>query len=734
MGEDRLFADAGRDAGVLERSVVKLDGRGSNNPGGGPLTYQWTAPEGITLSSANSAEPTFTAPDVQTPTRLVFTLLITNSAGETAVDEVTVTVNNDPQFNQAPVADAGINQAVGSGLRLTLDGSASHDPDDDPLSFHWIAPPGLVFDNIHSMNPTFIAPAIQEDTEFYVGLVVNDGFVDSDTAYVKITVRTDMPPVASAGPDQEAYTQAWVTLDGTASFDPEGGEISFQWIAPEGMSLNDPYVPDPVFVTSDSQSDTTLVFYLVVTDSKAQTDTAEVRITVRPLVFTCPIDVQNGLINLYATGGPRYGQSITIQNTGKLERIQLTIWPDGPVQPNLVLREWHSDTYSEAFEGEVISTSSNAILKPSLDNWQEMSTFVFPDRPVLEKGKKYTIEVINAMPYVNIPGGYPGGMAYESSNPNYDRDMRFAVYLCPNPNQLPMASVTGNVTVNEGNLVTLDGTESSDPEGDQLTFQWEAPDGIELSSTTTATVTFTAPDVDQITVFRFTLVVGDGTGFSEPVEVAVTVLPVYQSEEDVTLCFGETYHGWATSGIYSRTLESAAGFDSIVTTHLTILPELVPELMFTGDTLGAVGTYADYQWYRNGDPLAGATQSFYIASMSGNYKVEVTDEHGCMASSNEVYHVYSKVHALAGSLTGYTVVPNPNGGQFAFRLSRPLSEPIRLTLVSPNGQTLETRLLHPSHGPAEALFDVRHLSKGIYFLKVQTGQHMTTEKVVVGGE
>ncbi len=734
VGEDKLFADAGRDAGVLERSVVKLDGRGSNNPGGGPLTYQWTAPEGITLNAPNSAEPTFTSPDVQTPTRFVFTLTVSNGAGATATDEVTVSVNNDPQINEAPVADAGINQTIASGSQVTLDGSASYDPDDDPLSFHWIAPPGLVLDNIHSISPTFITPAFTEDMEFYIGLVVNDGLADSDTTYVKLTVIADMSPVADAGPDQDVYGQAWVTLDGTGSFDPGGGVIAYFWIAPEGITLNNPHVPSPEFFTPDTQSDTMLVFFLVVTDNKAQSDTAEVHITVRPIVFSCPLDAAYDANPDTGTSGPRVGQSITILQTGKLERIKLTIWPDRADEAHLVLREWLSDTYSAAFNGQVISTSSNAILKPSVDNWQEMSTFMFPDGPVLEKGKKYTVEVVNATAFVSIPGGYPGGMAYETANPGFDRDMRFAVYLCPDDNQLPMASVTGDVTVNQGTVVTLDGTASSDPEGDTLTFEWEAPNGIDLSSSTSATVTFTAPEVEQVTTFTFTLVVGDGTGFSEPVEVDVTVLPVYRSEEDITLCFGETYQGWATSGAYSRTLESAAGFDSIVTTHLTILPQLVPELTFAGDTLGAVGTYAGYQWYRNGDPLAGATQSFYIASMSGNYKVEVTDEHGCTASSNEVYHVYSSVHAPAGSLTGYTVVPNPNGGQFAFRLQRAVSEPIRLTLVSPNGQTLETRLLQPSYGPMEALFDVRHLSKGIYFLKVQTGQHMTTEKVVVGGD
>ncbi|GAP70180.1 por secretion system C-terminal sorting domain [Bacteroidales bacterium 6E] len=733
IGDDRLFADAGPDFGALETSVVKLDGTGSHNPGSGAITYLWTAPEGITLDAANSPEPAFTAPMVKYPTRLVFSLTVSNEAGDTAIDEIAITVDNDLQLNEAPVANAGSDQTVPVGSMVTLDGSGSYDSDENALTFQWIVPDGIILNNDHVMNPVFTAPSVVDEQAFVVQLVVSDGIAFSDTDKVVVVVMANQPPVANAGPDQVVYTESTVVLDGSDSFDPDGSSISFFWIAPAGLVLSDPNVPSPVFTAPTMQSDSTFIFQLIVTDSNGKSDTSEVLITVRPITFSCPMDTYHEGNNPYASGGPRYGQSITIKNTGKLERIKLTIWPDGAQNAHLLLRKWHSDSYTEAFNGEIIAKSSKAILLPSINNWQEMSTFVFPDSPTLNKGEKYTIEVLNAMPYVIIPGSYTDGQAYESGNPTYVRDMRFAVYLCPDVNLPPMASVVGNMSVNEGTVVALDGTASSDPEGESLTYLWSAPDGIELSTTTDATVTFTAPDVDQATTFSFTLVVSDGNGNSEPVEVAVTVLPVYQSEEDVILCSGETYHGWEITGSYSRTLETSAGFDSIVTTHLTVLAELSVELTFSGDTLGTAGTFVGYQWYRNGDPLADATQSIYIASMSGNYKVEVTDEHGCTGSSNEVYHVYSSVHALLGALPGYTVVPNPNGGQFAFRLRNPLPGDVWLTLVSPNGQMLEQHVLHPAQMPAEHRFDVRHLSKGIYFLKVQTGQHMSTEKVV-GGE
>src|SRR5207245_1565452 len=43
-----------------------------------------------------------------------------------------------------------------------------------------------------------------------------------------------------------------------------------------------------------------------------------------------------------------------------------------------------------------------------------------------------------------------------------------------------------------------------------------------------------------------------------------------------------------------------------------------------------------YQWYLNGSPVAGATDSSYIALQGGAYAVRITDSLGCSSISNSV--------------------------------------------------------------------------------------------------
>jgi|GEM_PF-911762 len=80
-------------------------------------------------------------------------------------------------------------------------------------------------------------------------------------------------------------------------------------------------------------------------------------------------------------------------------------------------------------------------------------------------------------------------------------------------NAMPVADA-GQDTLVVGGTYTLDATNSYDPDGDPLAYQWYSPDGIALDDAASATPTFAIPSVNQNMELSFLLSVNDGAEFS----------------------------------------------------------------------------------------------------------------------------------------------------------------------------------------------------------------------------
>jgi hypothetical protein len=261
-------ANAGPDQTVSEGTLVTLDGTGSSDPDGDLLAYEWTAPAGITLSSTSAAQPTFVAPDVGPEGQtFVFTLVVRDPSGAmSAPDSVSVTVTN---VNQAQ-GNPGPNRSVPENTLVTLDGSGSSDPDGDPITFQWIAPPGITLDDATSATPSFTSPSVgPAGTVLRFTLLVRDslGAVSTPaTVDIKVT-NVNHPPVANAGEDFTARPLFFARLHGSGS-DPDGDRIvSFRWKAPPGVFLLFEWSQNPIFLVPLVRDGTQLTFSLVVTDA-----------------------------------------------------------------------------------------------------------------------------------------------------------------------------------------------------------------------------------------------------------------------------------------------------------------------------------------------------------------------------------------------------------------------------------------------------------------------------------
>lgn len=195
--DDPPTANAGVDQLAFTNAPVTLDGTGSTDDLtlSTSLTYAWTItnkPTGsnTTLSGASTAAPTLT-PDLAG--NYAIELIVTDASSQSSVgDEVLISASVP---NAAPTADAGSDATTAVNVAYQLNGTASSDPDLDPLTYQWTLTTVPTGSNAVLAAATTATPSLTADVPgtYTASLVVNDGSVDSAAASVEIEaiVTTD---------------------------------------------------------------------------------------------------------------------------------------------------------------------------------------------------------------------------------------------------------------------------------------------------------------------------------------------------------------------------------------------------------------------------------------------------------------------------------------------------------------------------------------------------------------
>ena len=281
-------ADAGTDLSGLVNHPIKLDGSGSSDEDGDLLTYQWAIVEspdnaGAGLSDESSVQPTFTA---NLPGLYIVELVVNDGELNSQPDYVSITISEP---GSPPVADAGPDGSGISDIPLLLDGSASYATQEGrTLSYRWMIvdqPPGSnpVLSDSEATQPQFVADAVGT---YRLSLIVKDGVESSVADETVLTISDGLvntKPVARASfsIDYNEMEDISIYLDGSDSSDDDGDTLSYRWT----VSNYHPDFPDrpqldvvaPEWVSEPSDQ----LVELIVNDGYTDSD---------PYVFTIPSD------------------------------------------------------------------------------------------------------------------------------------------------------------------------------------------------------------------------------------------------------------------------------------------------------------------------------------------------------------------------------------------------------------------------------------------------------------
>ena len=233
-------ANAGPTLRVLAGEPVVLDGSGSRDPDGDPLTFAWSIVDGAAeLQGSDSARPTITLSE---PGTTEVELLVTDSEGARGTARATVraidagapptfvepsdTVVLTAEPGQSVQIDATANSAGGAGARYR---------------FVQTAGPAVTLDAQGSLA-TLRAPSSE-------GLVTIDAVADNgyDSIHKRVSLLVgsdtleDTPPTPRVVAVETAPVLSEITLDGTTSSDPERSDLGYLWSveeAPRGSMVS----------------------------------------------------------------------------------------------------------------------------------------------------------------------------------------------------------------------------------------------------------------------------------------------------------------------------------------------------------------------------------------------------------------------------------------------------------------------------------------------------------------
>lgn len=228
----------------------------------------------------------------------------------------------------------------------------------------------------------------------------------------------------------------------------------------------------------------------------------------------------------------------------------------------------------------------------------------------------------------------------------------------------------------------------------------------------------------------YTDIITNESGCDSLVTTILTVSPENAVEQDITICWGDSFSIGASTydepGTYIDVLTSWALCDCTITTNLSVQLPVDNSISQDMNILMAGSDDADYQWIKcNPYELivgTGANDQTYIAPTIGEYAVIVT-EGVCSDTSSCVY-----VDALSIAQNqdkSFNLFPNPvRKGEFIN-----LSYPGQFSgyIVDARGQLVQD--IESILGPIS--ISTTEFSPGVYFIHLQNAEGIESKRIVI---
>ncbi len=575
---------AGFDQTVAEGVPVQLDGTASFDGDGDPLLFTWEQVTGtpVVMDDPTSPSPTFSSPSgLPADEILTFALTVQDGVFTSFPDIALITVlaADGPVYgdNLGPQATvtASTERTDSEGFKAvdgiidgypgdhTAEWITTRETDGAWIRFEWLRPVTIgkviLFD-----RPNHEDHIIEGVLEFDDGSAVEIHAVDNygRSSIITFPARTvsvmtfrilstgwqsqniglaemeiypvlasgeNQPPVANAGADQSAIEGVPVSLDGRGSYDPDSDPLTYRWVQTGGVpvTLSDSASSTPSFTTPVGLSaDENILFRLTVNDGFTDSAPASTRVTVFATASGVPLGA-NIAPQALATA------STESAGTGQTAEKAIDLIVDG--YPGDHTREWASQHEGVGAWLQLDWAGQRTIQRivvhdrPNEYDHMVTGTLTFSDGAVLafdavpNDGTGRTIdfaprEVTGVRVTATRVGTQTGnvGLAelevFESGTTGINR--------------APVADAGPAQSVEEGVAVQLDGSGSSDPDGDLLTLWWIQTAGTPapLSDPSAVAPTFTAPTglaSNEVLVYQLTVNDGLLTSISDTVEITV---------------------------------------------------------------------------------------------------------------------------------------------------------------------------------------------------------------------